>query len=133
MAQVVSEFGTIVGSPNSDIQVGTMPTYTDVPLGTIVQFIGTTDANYTNGYFYKRGASGWENINVQNGGGGEDNSINAPYETSPATTAHSIDDYITYNDVIYIVIDDISIGDTLTVNTNIEVPSIEDGTVIYSY
>lgn len=65
MAQVISEFGTIVGSPNSDIQVGTMPTYTDVPLGTIVQFIGTTDTNYTNGYFYKRGASGWEQANVQ--------------------------------------------------------------------
>ena len=64
MGKVISEFGNIVGG-GSSIQLGTMPTYTDVSLGTIVQYIGTTNANYTNGYFYKRGASGWETISVQ--------------------------------------------------------------------
>lgn len=71
MAKVISEFGTIVGGSGSDIQISTMPDYTTVSVGTIVQYIGTTDANYTNGYFYKRGESGWEAVSVQAGDTGK--------------------------------------------------------------
>ena len=35
------------------IQVNSMPTASVDNLGKIVQYVGTTDANYTNGYFYK--------------------------------------------------------------------------------
>jgi len=54
--------------------------YTEMPeasssfVGKIIQFIGITDSNYTNGYFYKcvenDGVYSWQNVNVQAGGGG---------------------------------------------------------------
>lgn len=54
------------------VQYSTMPTASADNLGKIVQFTGTTDANYTNGYFYKCVSDGqnpatysWENIEVQ--------------------------------------------------------------------
>lgn len=52
-------------------QYSTMPTASAYNLGEIVQFTGTTDANYTNGYFYKCTAAGepavysWTQANVQ--------------------------------------------------------------------
>lgn len=53
----------------SPIQYSTMPTASESLLGKIVQYIGTTDATYTNGYFYKcvenSGVYSWENIGVQ--------------------------------------------------------------------
>ena len=64
MARVLSEFGTIIGMSN-DIQVSTMPDYSTVPLGAIVQYVGTTTADYINGYFYKCTANGWEQNNTQ--------------------------------------------------------------------
>lgn len=59
------------------IQVATMPTAAATENGRIVQFIGTTDVNYTNGYFYKcvedtsttPSTYKWENIEVQAGSG----------------------------------------------------------------
>lgn len=62
------------------IQYSTLPTAASTNLGQIAQYTGTTDANYTNGYFYQVVSDGqatptysWENINVQSGGssGGE--------------------------------------------------------------
>lgn len=57
-------------------QVATLPTAASTNEGRIYQFTGTTDANYTNGYFYKCVSDGaasptysWEQINVQSGGG----------------------------------------------------------------
>lgn len=54
------------------IQVSSMPTAGADELGNIYQFIGTTDANYTNGYFYKCVSDGgnpatysWERTDVQ--------------------------------------------------------------------
>ena len=59
------------------IQYSTMPTADSTTVGKIVQYTGTTDANYTNGYFYIGATDGeatptysWENLNVQNGGSG---------------------------------------------------------------
>ena len=60
-------------------QFSTMPTASVDNVGQIVQFIGTTDSTYTNGYFYQCVSDGavtptysWENIDVQasSGGGG---------------------------------------------------------------
>ena len=54
------------------IQVDTLPTAAVEELDKIYQFIGTTDANYTNGYFYKCVSDGqnpatysWTQTNVQ--------------------------------------------------------------------
>jgi hypothetical protein len=51
------------------IQYPTMPTASSSNVGDIIQFTGTTDSTYTNGYFYKcvdnSGTYSWENINIQ--------------------------------------------------------------------
>ena len=59
------------------VQYSTMPTASADNLGDIVQFTGTTDATYTNGYFYKCVSDGqepatysWTAVQVQAGGGG---------------------------------------------------------------
>ena len=58
--------------PGQIIQVDTLPTAAAAELGKIYQFVGTTDANYTNGYFYKCVSDGqnpatysWTQTNVQ--------------------------------------------------------------------
>ena len=52
------------------IQVTTMPLADEYQLNKIYQYIGATDSNYTNGYFYKctydGSEYGWTLINVQN-------------------------------------------------------------------
>ena len=59
------------------IQVATLPTASADELDNVYQFVGTTDANYTNGYFYKCVSDGqqpatysWSNIQVQASSGG---------------------------------------------------------------
>lgn len=54
------------------VQRSTMPQASEEEVGKIYQYVGTTDANYTNGYFYKCVSNGqtpatysWENIEVQ--------------------------------------------------------------------
>lgn len=132
MAEILSEFGHLVGLVGgNNIQATTMPTYSSVPLGTIVQYIGTTTADYINGYFYKATATGWEQHDTQPASNA-DNSITAFKESSPAQTAHAVDEYIRYNNVTYIVTAAIAIGDTLTIGTNIAVPTLDEGTVIYT-
>lgn len=56
-------------------QVSIMPTATADNSGAIVQYVGTTNANYINGYFYKCVSDGgvtptysWEKIQVSDGG-----------------------------------------------------------------
>ena len=77
---VNSKTGTVVLAA-SDVgaipQYSTMPTATAEIVGNIVQFTGTTDANYTNGYFYKCVSDGqdpatysWEAVEVQASSGG---------------------------------------------------------------
>lgn len=56
-------------------RVTTMPTLTSADVGKIVQYIGATNADYTNGYFYQyreisAGVYGWIQKNVQPSGGG---------------------------------------------------------------
>ena len=57
-------------------QIDTLPTAASTNVGKIYQYTGTTDANYTNGYFYQCVSDGaatptysWEQLNVQPAGG----------------------------------------------------------------
>ena len=59
------------------IQYDTMPTASEDTVGQVVQYIGTTDTDYTNGYFYIGATDGedpatysWEQLNVQPGSSG---------------------------------------------------------------
>lgn len=58
-------------------QCSTMPTASQLNLNLIVQYVGTTTSNYTNGYFYKcvegttSGTYVWQHINTQDIGGFE--------------------------------------------------------------
>ena len=52
------------------IQYSTMPAYSSLPTGTIVQYIGNTTETYINGYFYINTGLEWEEKQVQEGGGG---------------------------------------------------------------
>ena len=65
--------------PDNDtqIQVSTMPSPIAILEDKIVQYVGATDSNYTNGYFYKcvedtetPGTYKWEAVSVQAGGSG---------------------------------------------------------------
>lgn len=66
---------SVLGTGNIEteiIQYTSMPTANADNLGKIVQFVGTTDSYYTNGYFYQCVSDGaitpaysWENIEVQ--------------------------------------------------------------------
>lgn len=53
----------------------------------------------------------------------------ADIEVSPAESAHSEGDYLIYNGLLYLVVDDIAIGDALTTGAggNIETAQIADG------
>lgn len=67
-----NELSVITDMTDKAVQVSTMPTASATELGNIYQFTGTTDANYTNGYFYKCVSDGqepatysWTQIDVQ--------------------------------------------------------------------
>lgn len=51
------------------IQIATMPTASSALMGKVFQFIGTTDSNYTHGYFYEvaenAGAYSWAEVKTQ--------------------------------------------------------------------
>ena len=63
MAQILSEYGHLIGSGNANIQVSALINQT--PIGRIVQYVGPTTSSYTTGFFYQRTAQGWERINTQ--------------------------------------------------------------------
>lgn len=65
MGSVISEFGSLVGSAGRDIQCNVVPDSATTVIGAIIQYIGQTDSNYINGYFYKNTSSGWVQENVQ--------------------------------------------------------------------
>jgi len=71
-----------VGSGGQTIQYDTMPTASSENEDDIIQYVGATTQDYTNGYFYKCVAQGtepetyaWEAQPVQEGGGGADSRI----------------------------------------------------------
>lgn len=67
-----NELSVITDMTDKAVQVSTMPTASATELDNIYQFTGTTDANYTNGYFYKCVSDGqepatysWTRVDVQ--------------------------------------------------------------------
>lgn len=83
------------------IQYSTMPTASAENVGDIVQFVGTTDSTYTNGYFYKCTESGgvysWVQTDVQpsSSGGVSDVTVNGTSVVSGGVatiTCATIDD-----------------------------------------
>ena len=78
-----NELSVLTDAELEQIQVSALPTASADELGNIYQFIGTTDANYTNGYFYKCVSDGaltptysWSRIDVQ------------PTPTAPVTSVN---------------------------------------------
>ena len=72
-----NELSVITDWADSAIQVSTMPVASATTEGDVVQFIGTTDANYTHGYFYECVSDGqqpatysWTAVQVQASSGG---------------------------------------------------------------
>lgn len=67
--ELVPQVLNIPVSGGQVIQYEQVPTASSEYEGKIIQFIGTTDSNYTNGYFYKcidnGGTYEWVNVNVQ--------------------------------------------------------------------
>jgi len=83
-------------------QYSTMPTASAETVGKIIQYIGTTNANYTNGYFYIGTTDGqdpatysWENINVQpsSGGGGSTTIVITNTSNNVGSLTIGSDDY----------------------------------------
>lgn len=68
-----NELSVLTDAKLEQIQVSTLPTASADELGNIYQYVGATDANYTNGYFYKCEGAGepvvysWAQVNVQPG------------------------------------------------------------------
>lgn len=68
-----NELSVLTDAELEQIQVSTLPTASADELGNIYQYVGTTDANYTNGYFYKCEGAGdpvvysWVRVDVQPG------------------------------------------------------------------
>lgn len=72
-----NELSVITDMVDKAVQVSALPTASATELGNIYQFTGTTDANYTNGYFYKCVSDGqtpatysWAQTDVQPQAGG---------------------------------------------------------------
>lgn len=70
-----NELSILTDAELEQIQRASLPTASADKLGNIYQFVGTTDANYTNGYFYKCVSDGqnpatysWERTDVQPAG-----------------------------------------------------------------
>ena len=70
-----NDLSILIDADNQNIQVNTLPTASIDELDNIYQYVGTTDANYTNGYFYKCVSDGqstptysWTQVSVQPAG-----------------------------------------------------------------
>lgn len=78
------------GSGGQTIQVESMPMATESDLGKVLQYIGTTNLNYTNGYFYKcvykNSLYLWEQQNVQPDATGQTIQV----ETMPTASAEEV-------------------------------------------
>ena len=74
------------------MQYSTMPTASSSNIGKIIQFTGTTDNTYTNGYFYicveSSGNYSWQRIDVQPGSSSDGVSVNVDNATSGNAYSH---------------------------------------------
>lgn len=122
-----------IASRGQFIQYSVMPTPSVDIVNKIVQYIGTTTASYTNGYFYKCVQSGanylWTNIDVQTGGGASSDNVVEGYFNSTDNLFYEESTYITpiagasntlyvsldtnllyrYNNLIFIRVDEVAV------------------------
>jgi len=130
--------GTSYVLQNNVVQASTIPTATASIAGKIIQYVGATTNDYTNGYFYEcyetatTNVYDWRMVDIAAGSIAIDTRLNdivgdiATVESATAVAAHSINDFLIYNGDFYKVINTINIGDNLTVNTNIKKTTISD-------
>lgn len=98
---------------SKNAQVTILPTASASNVGEIFQYIGSTTASYTNGYFYRCVQSGanylWTNIDVQTGGGASSDNVVEGYFNSTDNLFYEESTYTTpiigANNVIYISLD----------------------------
>ena len=141
-----------IASRGQFIQYSVMPTPSVDIVNKIVQYIGTSTVNYTNGYFYKctevsTGVYNWVNIQVQTGGGGSAEIIKGYfnpaddlfYEESTYVTPItgdvnslylSLDTNLLYryNGTIFVEVSNYEIGDGLNLDDN----TLSADTVIFT-
>ena len=131
--------------PDEDtkIQVSTMPVVTSADEGSIVQFIGTTDPNYTNGFFYEcvedpdtAGTFVWVQKNTQPAGG---SSIQVT--TMPTATSADVDKVVQYigvtdstytNGFFYKCVDNSGVYSWEQLNVQPEGAVVSSGTMLYA-
>ena len=126
------------------IQFSVMPTASADRLNQIVQFIGTTTANYTNGYFYQcneisTGVYGWVRKDIQPSSGGGSAEIIKGYFNPTDNLFYEESTYVTpiagdvnslylsldtdllyrYNSTIFVEIGNYEIGDGLNLDGNV--------------
>lgn len=104
----------------TDFRVLEMPTADESNLGVIYQYTGETDADYTNGYFYKCVSDGqdpatysWERVNVQPGGGSGDCVLKAG-DTMTGDLQFTRDDI--FSTSYRVVFDEVSVWNRVTVS-----------------
>lgn len=125
------------------LQYETLPTASEDELGKIVQYVGTTTANYTNGYFYKCVSDGaldptysWEE--VISGGGGSTVTVTQTLSSGTKIGSISVDgnstDLFAPDNKRYNVLDYGLKGDRTTDNTEALrtlIATIPNGSVIF--
>lgn len=112
--QILGTDGFVAGWVKPEIvQRSTMPQASEDELGKVYQFVGTTDATYTNGYFYKCVSDGqnpatysWTQTNVQPSGLPDQTGNSGKFLTTDGTDASWSDKPLvnqsTLNNSIYI-------------------------------
>lgn len=83
-----------VANWNDKPQVSTMPTASSTLEGKVYQYVGATNASYTNGYFYKcveeSGVYSWQQLDVQPSGQAGDNGVPRYHLTCDASSANRL-------------------------------------------
>ena len=98
---------------SKNAQVTILPTASASNVGEIFQYVGTTTASYTNGYFYKCVQNGsnylWTNIDVQTGGGASSDNVVEGYFNSTDNLFYEESTYVTpiigASDTLYVSLD----------------------------
>ena len=143
---------SVIASRGQFIQYSVMPTPSVDIVNKIVQYIGTSTSNYTNGYFYKctevsTGVYNWVNIQVQTGGGGsaeiikgyfnpaddlfyEESTYVIPIAGDVNSLYLSLDTNLLYryNGTIFVEVSNYEIGDGLNLDDN----TLSADTVIFT-
>jgi hypothetical protein len=135
---VLKTVNDAVAKKQDIMQYKTLPTASEDNEGQIVQYIGTTDGTYTQGYFYQVVSDGeatptysWENIEIQasSTSGGSTYFLTTPFTTATASTSLNADDIATLNKAI----DDFRAGKDFVLIAKKMMFKISGSTTSYNY